>query len=73
MSLSPLASQAPLELWLLAHRSSSLGATSCAAPVRRDRHGTLRLRAPLTHTELWDKLIAESGLEWIAGSEARAA
>ena len=57
---------APLELWLLAHSPTPAQRRSLVvtrAPIPNGPYGWLRLRPPLTQAELWDKLIAESGME----------
>lgn len=50
----------PLEQWLSQHTPEFRAAAHYRAPFSRANGRSLHLRAPLTHTELWAALIADS-------------
>lgn len=59
----PAGGSIPLERWLASHEPTERALNSShRAPFSADRWGNIRHRKPLTHAELWAKLIAESGM-----------
>lgn len=50
----------PIEQWLSQHTTEFRAAAHYRAPFARADGRSLHLRAPLTHTELWAALIADS-------------